>query len=369
VAPAARLLALVLALVLGQGVRGPRAAAADDRAADDAAPAAPGQADEPRPLLWVIDGGPARVFLYGTLHTNDPRVVRLPATVEAALAQSDGLFAELDLDRAMLADLLLVARLPRGQTLSALLPAELRARLMERLERLDQSLALYEELEPWVVWLTLQAAAQGECACEAECEGLPLDWRLYRDAKARGMTVAGLEEPAEQFAPFDRLGLPEQIQLLERCLDTLDASDAGEGPSPIERITQAWLAGDEHRVLALTQRVSGGSDDLDARVARRLLDERNARIASRLVAVARMSPGRTLFVALGAAHFAGPLGVLRQLRAHGYRARRIESMEELAPLVAPVRRCAPPPPAPRPCPPAPCPRRPRCGPFGLPWWR
>ena len=314
-----------------------------------------------RPLLWLVDG-PARIWIYGTLHTNDPRVLARPAAVDLAFRQSDGFFAETDLDCDMLADLMKVAALPEGETLSALLAPTLRKRLVEHLDVMGQSLATYEALEPWVLWFTLQAAVQGE-ACG---EGMPLDWRLFQQAKRTGKTIGGLESPTEQFAPFDAMTREQQVHLVERSLDQLEQAEdeGGEPITPLERITRAWLAGDEEAVRALTQHVSGEGDELDAELAARLLDIRNERIALRMAAIARVSRGRALFMAVGAAHMAGPKGLLALLEAYGFQVRRITDVAEvraLAPMPQPARPCPP-------CPPQPCrPRpRPRCGPLGLP---
>lgn len=358
----AGLLAVLLGLaappLVADEAAGAPAAAPAEMAPEDGAPASKPEPPA-RPLLWLVDG-PARLWIYGTLHTNDPRVLARPVAVDLAFRQSDGFFAETDLDCDMLADLMKVAALPEGETLSALLAPALRKRLVEHLDVMGQSLATYETLEPWVLWFTLHAAVQGE-ACG---EGMPLDWRLFQQAKRSGKTIGGLESPTEQFAPFDAMTRDQQVRLVERSLDQLEQAKDGDAGSitPLERITRAWLAGDEDDVLALTQHVSGEGDELDAELAARLLDIRNERMALRLAALARISRGRTLFVAVGAAHLAGPKGLLALLEAHGFQPRRVTDVADvraLVPMVQPARPCPP-------CPPPPCRPRPRCGPFGLP---
>ncbi len=324
--------------------------------ADDALAVADASASEAAPLLFLVDG-PSRLWIYGTLHTNDPRVLARPALVENAFAASDAFFAETALDGEPWKDLVAAAALPAGDTLSALLPDGLRERLIHRLDTLGHSLATYEGLAPWVLWFTLEAAVQGE----STGEGPPLDTRLYRDAVRRGKTVGGLECAEEQIAPFAALDLPRQLDLVVRSLDALDRADAAASAAPLEAITRAWLAGDEHEVLALTARFSGRGDALDAYLVARLLDARSERMADRLAALVRRDRGRTLFAAIGAAHLAGPGGVLARLEARGLSARRITTAAE----AGSAARAAPPSPRPSP-PPRPCRRRPRCGPFGLP---
>ncbi|MGE0191500.1 MAG: TraB/GumN family protein [Planctomycetota bacterium] len=330
-------------------------------AAAEEAPAEARRSSE-RPLLWLVDG-PTRLWIYGTLHTNDPRVLARPPAVDLAFRQSDGFFAEMDLDRDLLGALMQVASLPEGETLSALLAPALRKRLVARLEALGQSLATYEGLEPWVLWFTLHAAVQGE----AGGEGMPLDWRLFQEAKRTGKTIGGLESALEQFAPFAAMEREQQVRLVERSLEKLEQATPDDPTTitPLERITRAWLAGDEIEIVELTRQLSGAGDELDAELSERLLDRRNERMAVRLAAISRVSRGRTLFVAVGAAHLAGPRGLLALLEAHGFEARRVIDVDEvrrLAPRSRPGAPCAPPP-----CPPPPpCRPRPRCGPFGLP---
>jgi len=56
-------------------------------------------------------------------------------------------------------------------------------------------------------------------------------------------------------------------------------------------------------------------DELWARILKKLLDERNVRMAERIVLQANES---SVFVAVGAAHLPGEGGLLARLRSAGY---------------------------------------------------
>ena len=49
------------------------------------------------PFLWEI-GGESKSYLFGTVHLPDPRLTRLPGSVNRAFETSDAVFTEIALD-------------------------------------------------------------------------------------------------------------------------------------------------------------------------------------------------------------------------------------------------------------------------------
>src|SRR4051794_8147904 len=92
--------------------------------ADDAPKAEPTR----RPFLWVVEGDP-RIYLFGTLHVPDARVVAFPAAVRAAIAASDCVLTEVPGGASGGPGARAAMLLPAGKTLSDVLPKDLVERL------------------------------------------------------------------------------------------------------------------------------------------------------------------------------------------------------------------------------------------------
>jgi len=84
-----------------------------------------------------------------------------------------------------------------------------------------------------------------------------------------------------------------------------------------ERLIQAYLNGDANKLAALNAQTTGSMlpTPLWQKVRVKLLDERNAVMAQRVLAKAQ---DKSLFVVVGASHLAGPSGLIAALKQAGY---------------------------------------------------
>ena len=181
--------------------------------------------------------------------------------------------------------------MPRGDA------AALKAAL--ELAGLDES--AFAETESWAAALTLASALRKE-------DGEGIDLALLRDAK--GKRVAELEGVAGQLAIFDRLPQADQSALLTAV--------AQDDPGGEARLARLWRAGNMAAIAAETHK--GMLADPELREA--LLVARNRAWEERIDTMLR--GGRTPFVAVGAAHLAGPDGLPATLAGRGYKIRRIQ---------------------------------------------
>jgi uncharacterized protein YbaP (TraB family) len=274
---------------------------------------APASAAEPccqRGLLFRIepaDAAAAPSWLFGTLHSDDPRVTDLPAAVRRRFDASDAVVLELVPDARSARASAEAMMLAPGRRLSELLPAELFRRTRAALGRHGVPARSAERLKPWaaVVMLSVPRARSGAV----------LDVVLYRRALAGGKPVQGLETVDEQFAAFDALSLDEQITLLE---DTLAARERFS--ALFAALIGAYLARDLAGLHRLGERLLAADEALDAALREALIGRRNERMLERLRAMLAEG-GR--FVAVGALHLPGEEGLLARLDALGYRVDRV----------------------------------------------
>lgn len=274
-------------------------------------------------ILWRIGKtGLPDSYLFGTMHVTDPRVVNLPVHVEAAFNGADILVIETTdvLDpaqarRAMMKrpDLMMFTD---GSNLEKLIPVEDLEMVNAELTKRGMPLAAVKTIKPWML-----AAMLATPACEAsrKADGVEiLDIGLATRANAAGKPVFGLETMEEQVSAMASLPMKDHINGL---VETLRMSDIGD--DVFETMLALYADGDTARILpalnaALEMKTGKQADpDLAAQAAfeEKMITNRNTVMVSRLPE--HLAKGGA-FVAIGALHLPGELGVIQQLKKAGY---------------------------------------------------
>ena len=259
------------------------------------------------PAMWVIHEHGATVVLFGSIHALPPKLKWEPERLKRAIAGARDLWLEIPMDQAsdLAAGQLAAERglQPEGQTLSASLSPEGRARLARVAVASGESLAGVDRLRPWLAELVLSLATYKTEGVSAE-DGV--ERQLLRSAPA-GIRHEAFETPREQIDFLSSASPADQIASLEETLGELD-----DGSASYNRLLKAWLAGD---VGALRREALDPLIKTAPRVYRALVVERNHRwveaIESRL-----KQPGEAVMV-VGVGHLIGPDSVPALLRARG----------------------------------------------------
>jgi uncharacterized protein len=252
--------------------------------------------------------GAAPSWLFGTIHSDDPRVLRLPPGVGDAMAAANVLVLEVVPDAAAMQTAAAAMRLGDGQGLADVLAPELYRRCIAALAARGLPEAAVQDLKPWAVMtlLSMPPARTGRF----------LDRHLYDLAVAADKPVLGLETTAEQLALFDALDAADQRALLRATLAAL-----AEQPRKLDALIAAYLAADLGKLLALSDAdVPGLAPALQARFRHALIDARNARMLQRIDA---LPAAGGYFIAVGALHLPGAAGLLQRLAQAGYGVRRL----------------------------------------------
>ncbi|HTM95490.1 MAG TPA: TraB/GumN family protein [Croceibacterium sp.] len=257
------------------------------------------------PALWEVSGPEGHHgYLFGTIHAIDEDVEWRSPAFERAFADADTLVVE----AAGIVDPQASARIwrqlattPGLPPLTQRVPPGDAPGLKAALDRAGLKESEFAQTESWAAALTLASALREE-------HGDGIDLALLRDAK--GKRIAEFEGVAGQLAIFD--GLPQADQ--SALLASVFQDDAG-GEA---RLARLWRAGNIEGIAAETHK--GMLADPELREA--LLVTRNRAWKVRIEAILR--GGRTPFVAVGAAHLAGPDGLPAMLMAKGYAVKRIQ---------------------------------------------
>jgi uncharacterized protein YbaP (TraB family) len=265
------------------------------------------------PALWLVESAHAKVYLFGTIHVLRPAQQWHSPTLDAAIAQSDDLWLEVPDADDPAAAMPLIATIgldPDHPLSTKLTPTDL-ARVDAAAKEMGASEASIDMFRPWLAGMTLEIAPLMRAGYDAKSG---VDLQLKGAFVARGKPVRGFETIEQQMHFFADLPPREEIAFLDSTLDSLGSS----APSVDTLVTQ-WANGDVDK-LAATE----NGDDLRNSTAlyTTLVVSRNAAWARRLDELLRGSGVH--FVAVGAAHLAGPQSVQADLEKLGYRVRRMQ---------------------------------------------
>jgi uncharacterized protein YbaP (TraB family) len=260
-----------------------------------------------QPALWEIKNAHTTIYLFGTVHLlpNDTQW-RYPA-LDKALAASDSLTIELTDDNpASMQALVLQYGLDPSHPLSSQLTAAENASLAKAAQTagIPGGVQTLDMMKPWLASLTLAVAPLIKAGLDP-AHGV--DKLLQAQMVLAGKPVNALETSEQQIRFLADLPQPLQLDFLRSTLHDIDKDS-----SELTGLIDAWKAGDTNAIARL--------EDEDLRkeapeLYQRLLVERNKVWAGKIAALLQ-HPG-TVFIAVGAAHLAGPDSVQAQLAKLG----------------------------------------------------
>jgi uncharacterized protein len=254
-------------------------------------------------------------YVYGTMHSTDPDVVRLPTPVARAFGKSTRLVLELVFGPDLQARMQQEMRLTDGRTLTEIIGPALFSRLMQRAAIYGLPAGHMNTLKPWAAGLifNLPVAELDRGAAGA----VALDRALQQAADNRGIPVYGLESVDEQIAAFSDMSEKDQIESLRMTIELSPQIEA-----LFAEMKAAYLKGDLDYLHGMARRMFAGQNDRLARqFEERFIGLRNRRMANRM---ARHVKQGGAFVAIGALHLSGKDGVLKLLEKRGYTVRRAD---------------------------------------------
>lgn len=257
-------------------------------------------------LLYEVraPGGQNPSYLFGTIHSEDPRILDLPGPVLTAFADSPAFALEVVPDTEAIIKSMVTMTYTDGRTLREVLPADLYPEVAAALQGLGMPPAAFRDFKPWAVLTLISVPPAGS--------GEFLDMRLYRTAKDAGKRILGLESMEEQLAVFDDMNESDQIALLREALGSRD-----ELPAMFESLIEAYLARNLDTLMERSEHYLQGTDPrLSALFREAAVESRNRRMAQRMLPLFDQGGW---FIAVGALHLPGENGILNLLEQKGYR--------------------------------------------------
>jgi uncharacterized protein len=267
---------------------------------------------------------PSHVF--GTAHVSDPRATAFTPTMLGTLAASRVVVLELKESEGLGNSNMFEGVDPATMLRFTLAKAEERAErfltpaLMERLEKAlppyGLPAAAARSFRPSMLALTLAVPA---CAAKDVAAGKVVDGLIAQSGRKAGKPIVGLETIVEQLAAVSGFPPATERELLATMVKILDhAEDA------FEALVARYVAGDIGIVLAWARQtypVPGVEARMPPEFYVELIDRRNERMAER--ALPHLKDGGA-FVAVGAAHLPGGVGLLKLFEKAGYKVEMLE---------------------------------------------
>jgi uncharacterized protein YbaP (TraB family) len=268
------------------------------------------------PAMWVVSDADTRIYLFGTFHLLPKGVAWETEAFRKAMADTAISAIEVDTEsdyarRAFGLSLREHGMNPSWQSLRGVLGAERYGKLAEVVKRYNLSLDKAQSYRPWFVMLLLEIEVM-------TANGFSREFGVERNVLKRA------------FAERDRVLTMETPEAQVKALATLDTQEALEGfdvtmsdllgfKSKVEPMLTAWRTGDTNTLDRLAsadmRRIAPGA-------YRALIVNRNANWVDRLTGW--LKGKGTYFVAVGAAHLAGPDSVINMLEKRGFKATRVQ---------------------------------------------
>ncbi len=254
-------------------------------------------------LLWKIEGNGIQKpsYLYGTIHLICPTDFVLTDTLKACLRQTEQLTLEIDMDDpGMMMAMAGSMMMKENKVLKDLLNTAEYQRLNAYFkDSVGMNIAALERAKPFVLMSILLNRV---LACEPQSYELS----LMTLAKQQQAEVVGLETIEEQMAVFDSIPYKEQATMVMGLIDSLPQARREFG-----KMVELYKQQNLDALYALTSK-----SDFDVEKNQEvLLTARNRRW---IPVIQKQVAEKPTFIAVGAAHLGGEVGVIALLRQQGY---------------------------------------------------
>jgi len=271
-------------------------------------------------MLWEITSPSMQKvsYLFGTFHTRDPKLSRLPFLITSKLKKSQRLYTEIPMTSKSTQEIFLFSKMTHPITIKQRLHPKTIKLLRKQLQAYKLPYTL-KTLKPFKTWaIALMLSNQKEDTHYTDM--LFMDEKIVAYAKKEHIQQASLETPIEQLRYFDSLSVSLQEQFLLTMLTK-------EKDSAYEDALKAWYRkGKAQGFLALQKHFASKNprqQKLDKILTQGLLIARNLRFTRRIHILLENNSSLHYFFAIGAGHMSGKKGILEQLRQQGYTIKKI----------------------------------------------
>ncbi len=252
-------------------------------------------------LFWKLNAPNGSThYLFGTIHSDDNKIVNFLPIIKKSLNASDLLLVEITpgghSQNLFLKDYSLLPFLNELELSQVRMLSEFHVMFFENVIR----------MKPWLLAIIFDSPRPHT--------EFNQDYLLMAMAAELDKEVLGIESSQEHFATMDSLSLDEQLMMLRAVLKKTEK----EKISDYNLLMKDYLSSNLDQVRKTDERLTSKllTKVLWAKVKVQLMDERNKKMVAKINA---LSIDKQLFIAVGASHLSGQDGLINQLRKLGFK--------------------------------------------------
>jgi len=262
-------------------------------------------------LLWEVSGNGLRSpsYLFGTFHLMCKKDIRFSENLRTAVKNTSETWLEMDMDDpATMLGALFMMKMKDGKKLADLYPEADYKRLESFFtDTLKYSLSLFQQMKP----AFLEALLYPKMLPCKTVTGV--EEELMKLAKENKKEIQGLESMAFQASVFDSIPYDKQAKELLKSIDSI--SSYRNYFDTMMTVYKSQRLNDIEKLFSRSEFGMEENREL-------LLDRRNRNWVVQLKTIMKKEP---VFVAVGAGHLVGEMGLIELLRKEGYTLRPIEN--------------------------------------------
>jgi len=262
-------------------------------------------------FMWKAERSGRTCYLLGSIHFLNSRHYPLHPAIELAFDKSDVLAVEADISGAagMSAATSAVhqATYQDGRTLKDEVSGKTLDMVKKKLAEINMGVDYMLKFKPWFVAMTIMQYQLAKLGYSADAG---VDKYFLNKAAQKGMPVKELEGVNFQMNLFNSFSRMENEHFL---LSTIIS--ANQLHSQVTKIVNAWSAGDAQTMHRNNTNFLSQYPEL-LPMYKKLNDDRNVTMTQKIEMY--LNSNKTHFVVVGAAHLAGPNGIVNLLRNKGY---------------------------------------------------
>lgn len=253
-------------------------------------------------LLWKLEAPSGKTsYLFGTMHSDDPRLVDFSPNVMKSLLDSDVFMME------TLPPPNPAIYLMENGRLDHMLNEKEFLQVIKLADFHSMHTDIATQMKPWLLAVIFDLPKPQTPYSQ--------DALLMSLAQGKSKPIRGLETTAEHFGTLDSFSIEDQLVMLRAVLKRSQQ----EKERNYEELVKVYLSGDTAKIEKLNDKITGNilPKELWSRMRQKLIEERNVLMAGRIAEQASTS---SVFVAVGASHLPGQDGLIALLRKAGYQA-------------------------------------------------
>ena len=278
-------------------------------------------------LLWKATNGENTLYLLGTIHLDRDNVYPLHKSVRDAIAASEEVIFELDLnDQEGIALLQSLQTYGDGTTLADHISPELYQRVQTMAAALGMGPNDLDLYKPWALASTFSTLSLQNDTTGANA--MAIDSYINAAAVNSGKEIGAVETYAFQGGIFDGLSAQYQQSYLDASLTVLESALSG---APVTPEDEAYLQAQEEMISGMFAAWKDRDPDAfgqvydkaaiinsDDELNSKLFTERDPGMIQAAANYLETEGSHTYFLAVGAGHMVDPGGIVSGLQELGY---------------------------------------------------